>query len=222
MSPKIQQGDLLKGLRFFHYFCIIAGLAPYDINSEGIIQVNKKSLVQTLIAFIHGVILLYLIQTYDVVEVEGGINEISVNTNVTTSYFWRFLSVMYIIFEFNSRHKLVKVFRKLQKLENKFLEHNFVSDIKVYYKRVSVLIYFGIIYIILSAIAVLFLDEFYTLYESMAQKSIWISFGLYFIMLFIMPLAILKIMIVNCIVKQRFLWINLALDKFNVGDRKVS
>lgn len=222
MSTPVQ-GKLLKTLRFLHFFCILAGLTPYTINDKGQVLVNIKSILQSGFGFVHGLILLYFIQIYDVVEVELETNQISVNMNVFSSYFWRFLSVIFILAEFVNRHKIVKVYQKLQKVEHKIILYNYTEkDITSIYYKLGTFTKYGVAYILLSAFSVVFLDKFYTLYDSMAKKSIWISFALYFVMLLIMPLTILKIVVVNFLVKQRLEWINLKVDKMTFGEKKVS
>lgn len=206
MSAKSK--NLLKTLRILYLICLPIGLSPYLITKNGVITFNTKSTLQTLVAFLYAICFITLrkLNLNDTSMLYGGLLKTIVIVQNGT---WEIFTLLYILLEFINGKKFVQILQQLQDFDDSICA---VQKIPFsYYQKLKNNLYTVFFSVFVFGTSTHFIN-FYVYYYPTNKIITW-SICAYISLFFVMLAVIIKITVVNFVIKQRIEIVNGILQK---------
>lgn len=209
--PKIlTKGLLIKSLRPSNLLGIPLGLSLYMINKKGELFINKRSILQFILAVVYNILILYYTSCLDCgnsLKTTGLLKMVS----EIRDYSWYFTTTFSMLAEYLYRDKIIAIIKDLQHYDDKK---------QVCYKDFKKFVFKGFLGVLLLVLVILWSDSLVLKRTNMEAYAIChIS---YLTVYFIKPVALLKFILINYLLQERFRGINKFLEDNKEVQRKVS
>lgn len=211
MQGFITKGLLIQSLKPLYLMGLTLGVSPYVIKNSKELHQTLQAKIQTLILFIYQLSMLYIIQTNEVLE---NLPDLVVTVSYVSTMCFRSFSVFFVILEYLNRHKFCEILSDLQHVDDVIGDRRFswIFCAKICYKKVKRLIWFLVLFLVSEVLFTMYTYYWYTLFVNYIKRPFLANFVLYYESVSIVIFIVVKIIVVNFVLRQRFKVVNKVLE----------